>query len=71
MKPSDVDGDLAPSRDREHSFLTGSVSNDESGVLGTVFRNDNSLELSSMKSYGNPEICVAATHRREHPQSFI
>ena len=43
MKSNDVDDDLAPGRDREHSCLAGSVSDDESSVLHTVLRNDTDL----------------------------
>ena len=43
MKSNDVDDDHAPSRNREHSYLAGSVSDDESSVLDTVLRNDMDL----------------------------
>ena len=49
MKCSDVDDDLCPSRDRENSCLTGSVSNSESSVLGTVLCNDGCLGQSLTK----------------------
>ena len=55
MKSGNVDGDLAPSRDRKHSCLTDSVSDDESSVLGTVLRDDLCLGLSSTKSMATPK----------------
>ena len=49
MKCSDVDDDLCPSRDRENSYLTGSVPNSESSVLGTVLCNYGCLGQSLTK----------------------
>jgi len=43
MKARDVNGDLAPCRNRDHYCLTGSVPNGEGGVLGTVLRNNRHL----------------------------
>ena len=55
MKPSDIDDNLCPSRDRENSCLTGSVPNDESSILGTVLYDDRCLG-SSMKDCDNFEV---------------
>ena len=71
MKSRDVDHDLAPSRDREHSRFAGFVSNDESSVLGAVLRNIRYLGSSPIRNYSGPEVCVAATYGREHPQDFV
>ena len=69
MKSSDVDDDLCPSRDRENGCLTGSVSDDESSILGTALPNDRCLGPSLTKGYA--EIRVTITYYREHPQSFV
>jgi len=60
MKPSDVDDNLCPGRDRENSRLTDSVPNDESSVLCTVLYDDRRLG-SSMKDYDNSEIRLLLT----------
>lgn len=71
VESTDVDRDLAPSRDLEHSCLTGLVSNDERGVLGTVLRNDSCLRAITAIIDGNPETCVTITYGWEHPRCFV
>ena len=43
MKSSDVDDDLTPGRDRDHSRLANFISNYEGGILDTVFWNSRHL----------------------------
>ena len=71
MEPSDVDRDLAPSRDVENSCLTRLVASDERGVLGTVFWNGGCLGSPWRIIGGNSEIRVTTTYRWEHPQCFV
>jgi len=72
MKSGNVDGDSAPSRDREHGCLAGFVSNHERGVLGTVLRNIKYLGSSpTIIYYSDFGVCVTTTYHREHPQRFV
>ena len=67
MKARDVNGDLAPRRDRDGYRLTGFVSNDKRGVFGTVLRNSCRLGHRQPPSME----LQTRTYGREHPQSLV
>jgi len=70
MQSNDIDGDIGPSRDREHSCLTDFISNDERGVFGAVLWNTGYLVQSTIVG-DNSEIYVIITYGRKHSQGLI
>ena len=71
MKSRDTDGGHGPGRDRERNRFPGFISNAEGGVLGTTLRNETCLELWSIVTCNNSEICGMVAYHREHPQGFV
>ena len=71
MNSGDADAGHGSGRDWERNGLSGSISNAEGGVLGTILRDQSYLGLLPMVICYGFEINATTTYHREHPQGFV